>query len=33
MERTDTAVVWSTLTQWRSQGLPGWAARPPGEPK
>ena len=19
--------------QWRSQGLPGWATRPPGEPK
>ena len=21
------------LVQWRSQGLPGWATRPPGEPK
>ena len=19
--------------EWRSQGLPGWATRPPGEPK
>ena len=25
-----TAVACITFEQWRSQGLPGWATRPPG---